>query len=254
MVALQGRRIQITADWVLRARGKMMKNKANGPADCLVTEMLQCSPLETVYEVTHWFEKRFRGECPAQKLAKFCAWCFSRNLTPSLRKDFRGLRAIALLSVFSEWYTTVLVDLLHEEKEPVEWKALHVGAERGVNSEHMQEAMLPNILQNHWEWQEDHPIHLQPALSRSNTAFMASLDVKTAFAVAKPSVVSKILTLTGVPGHLAAALLAEMQDVRGSACCENYETSGQVFEVYPPGWCGGSGILGTCGQICVVES
>ena len=31
------------------------------------------------------------------------------------------------------WYTTVLVDLPHEEKEPVEWKALHVGAERGVN-------------------------------------------------------------------------------------------------------------------------
>ena len=35
LVALQGRRIQITADWVLRARGKKMKNKANGPADCL---------------------------------------------------------------------------------------------------------------------------------------------------------------------------------------------------------------------------
>ena len=36
-----------------------MKNKANGPADCFVTEMLQ---LETVYEVPHWFEKRFKGE------------------------------------------------------------------------------------------------------------------------------------------------------------------------------------------------
>ena len=47
-VALRGRRIQITADRVLRARGKMMKNKANGPADCLVTEMPQCLPMETV--------------------------------------------------------------------------------------------------------------------------------------------------------------------------------------------------------------
>ena len=36
---------------VLRARGKMLRNKANGPADCLVTEMLQCVPTETVYEV-----------------------------------------------------------------------------------------------------------------------------------------------------------------------------------------------------------
>ena len=53
---------------------------------------------------------------------------------------------------------------------------------------------------------------------------MASLYVKTAFDVAKPPVVSKILTLTGVHGHLTAALLVEMQDVRGSA---SFETSGR---------------------------
>ena len=41
--------------------------------------------------------------------------------------------------------------------------------------------------------------------------FMARLDVKTAFDVAKPSVVSKTLTLTRVHGNLTAALLAEMQ-------------------------------------------
>ena len=46
---------------------------------------------------------------------------------------------------------------------------------------------------------------------------MASLDVKTALDEAKPSVVSKILTLTGVHGHLTAAVLAEMLDVWGSA-------------------------------------
>ena len=51
---------------------------------------------------------------------------------------------------------------------------------------------------------------------------MESLGVKTAFDVAKPSVVSKIRTRTG--GHLTAALLAEMQDVRGSASFENCET------------------------------
>ena len=39
-----------------------------------------------------------------------------------------------------------------------------------------------------------------------------------------PSVVSKIVTLTGVHGHLTAALLADMQDVQGSACFENSET------------------------------
>ena len=53
---------------------------------------------------------------------------------------------------------------------------------------------------------------------------MESLGVKTAFDVAKPLVVSKILTRTGVHGHLTAALLAEIQDVRGSASFENCET------------------------------
>ena len=57
-VTLQGRRVTITVDKVLRARGKMLRNKANGSVDCLVTEMLQCLPTETVYEVAHWSDKR----------------------------------------------------------------------------------------------------------------------------------------------------------------------------------------------------
>ena len=53
--------------------------------------------------------------------------------------------------------------------------------------------------------------------------YMARLDVKTAFDVAKPLEVSKILSLIGAHGHVVAALLAEMQDVKGSACFENCE-------------------------------
>ena len=78
------------------------------------------------------------------------------------------------------------MDLLHEEKEPVEWRRLHVGAERGVNCEHMQ-ALVTNIFQRHWEWQEDSRTDLQPGLFRYNAA---SLDVKTAFDVAKSTMVS----------------------------------------------------------------
>ena len=55
-------------------------------------------------------------------------------------------------------------------------------------------------------------------------AFMASLALKTAVDVAKLPVVAKRLTLSGVHGHLTAALLAEIQDVRGSASFENSET------------------------------
>ena len=48
--------------------------------------------------------------------------------------------------------------------------------------------------------------------------------MKTDFDVAKPVVVSKIVTLTGVHEHLTATLLAEMPNVRGSASFEKCET------------------------------
>ena len=53
---------------------------------------------------------------------------------------------------------------------------------------------------------------------------IASLDVKTSFDVAKHSVVSKVLSLTGAHGHVVAALLSELQDVQGSPCFDNCET------------------------------
>ena len=153
-VAFQGRRVTITVDKVLRARGKMLRNKANGSAYCLVTEMLRCFSTETVYEVAHWFDKRLKRDCRAPEAWEILRLVFLKKLDVKFEKGPRGFRAIALLSLFSRGYTTVLVDVLHEEKEPVEWKRLHVGAERGVNCEHM-DALVTNIFQRHWEWQED---------------------------------------------------------------------------------------------------
>ena len=63
LVDLQGTRRQITAERVLRARGKMMKNKANGLADCLVTEMLQCLPIETSAHVRQKMEPKSTDCC-----------------------------------------------------------------------------------------------------------------------------------------------------------------------------------------------
>ena len=83
-----------------------------------------------------------------------------------------------------------------------------------MNCEYVH-GLFTNPLQKRWEWRERR---------RKDLVCMASLDVKTAFDVAKPSVVSKILSLIGTHGHVVAALLAEMQDVQGSACFENCET------------------------------
>ena len=173
--------------------------------------------------VTHWFQKRFQGDCRAPEAWRILRLVFLKKPDARLEKGLRGFRAIALLSVFSKWYNKVLVDLLHEEKEPIQWLSLHVGAERGVNCEHMH-SLLTNLLQKHWEWQENRRKDLEPRTFKYKTMYMASLDVKTAFDVAKPSVVSKILSLIGTHGHVVAALLAQMQVVKGSACFENCET------------------------------
>ena len=102
LAVLKGRHIQISVDRVLSARAKMMKNKANGPADCLVKEMLQCT----------------RSRTSSRSGSR-------ESVGPQRRGKFFAL-SIALLSVFSKWCTTVLVDLLQEEKEPIEWRSLHV--------------------------------------------------------------------------------------------------------------------------------
>ena len=145
---------------------------------------------------------------------------FLKKPDARLEKGLRGFPVIALLSVFSKWYTTVLVDLLQEEKDPIEWMSLHVGAERGVNCEHTQ-GLMTNLLQKHWKWQENRRKDLEPGKFKYKAMYMASLDVKTAFHVAKPSVVSKILSLIGTHGHVVAALLACIRQggVGRHQCC-----------------------------------
>ena len=65
-----------------------------------------------------------------------------------------------------------------------------------MNCEHVQ-ALVTNIIQRHWEWQEDRRVDLQPGRFIYHTAFTASLDEKTSFGEARPAVFLKILTLTG---------------------------------------------------------
>ena len=67
-----------------------------------------------------------------------------------------------------------------------------------------------------------------------------------------PAVVSNILTLTGVHGHVAAALLAEMQDVRGSASFENIETEFRSSKCIRQDGVESPGAVGTCSYIRVV--
>ena len=222
-VALQEREVTITVDRVLRGTSRVPRNKAIGPADRLVTEMLQCLPTETAYEVTHWFDKRFKGECRAPEAWKVLPFVSLKKPDAKLGKGFRGFRAIALLSVFSKWYTTVLVDMLHSGKEPSEWKRLHVGAERRINCEHMQ-ALVTNMFQRRWEWQEDRRVDLQPRRYNYNTVFRGKPGCQDGIQRGQAPSGIKDAPLKGVHGHLTVTLLVEMQDVWGSACFQISET------------------------------
>ena len=65
--------------------------------------MLQCLSTETVYEVAHWFDQRFRGECRALEAWKVLRLVFlKKKPDATLEKSLRGFRTIALLSVFSK--------------------------------------------------------------------------------------------------------------------------------------------------------
>ena len=94
--------------------------------------------------------------------------------------------------------------IVYTRRRSHETGRLHVGAERGVNCEHMQ-ALVTKIFQRHWERQEERQTDLQPSMYRNNRAFMASLDVKTALDVAKPSVAFETLILTGSSGAAMSA-------------------------------------------------
>ena len=161
----------------------------------------------------------FRRECCNVPRRKMCARLFTGSSSVSeesvvsqawkvlrlvffkkpdikLEMGLRGFRAIALFSVCGTrpfWWTCCM-----RRRSRLNGKALRVGARRGVNCEHMQ-ALVMNFL--------------LPVRFRFDTTLMASLDVKRLPMWLDPSVISQVLTLSGVHGHQTAALLAEMQDV-----------------------------------------
>ena len=156
--------------------------------------MLQCLPLETSYESLALVREAVQRGLPGTRRTEISTLGLPQKTRCQFRKkEPRGIRTIALLSVFSKWFTTVRVDLLQVGKEPIEgWK--------GVNCKHVQ-ALLTKILQRRWSgrqtagpiWNRDSPDTRRPSWQ--------AWTKKTAFDVAKPTVVSKLLSLTGVHGQ-----------------------------------------------------
>ena len=159
---------------------------------------------------------------------------FHENPMPGKKKGLRGFRAIALLCVFSKLYTTVLVDLLHEEKDLIEW-SLHVGGrERSQLRAHLADEYIaealgvaersPDRFGTRTRQIQDglHGKREDPQWCRRYGHVGGSIGIDA--------------------GRPRFGLLRELSD------------GVLVFEVHPPRRSGGSSIVGSRGQIRVMES
>ena len=190
--AMEGRTVQITVDLMVQARAKMSDNKVNGPEDAIASEMINQLPLEKIYTITKCFQQRFMVQMESPSSWKIVKLVFLRKLDAEPKKGIRSYRAIALSSVMSRWCASCVILRLEKEKEPEIWKTLHIGGVEGKSCQHLQ-VMITNLLQKHWDWQEER----NPMLKRGSvvrpTMYLASLDIKTAFDEARPKHVAKIM-------------------------------------------------------------
>ena len=111
LAALQGQHLQITVNRVLPARRKMMKNKANRPADCVVTAMLQCLQTEDSVRGRALVREAIQRRMSGPRGVEDSSPCVSEGgRRPSLRRDFAASAQLPCLPYFQSgtrpsWWT-----------------------------------------------------------------------------------------------------------------------------------------------------
>ena len=85
----------------------------------------------------------------------------------------------------SKWYASCLLLRLEKEKEHGKCKNLHVGGVDGISCQHLQ-VMVTNLPQKHWERLEERNPVMRHGTEVRPTRYLAILEIKTAFEVAKP--------------------------------------------------------------------
>ena len=95
---------------------------------------------------------------------------------------------------------------------------------------------MTQLLQKHWEWQEDRRPMMRPGSVVRPTMYLASMDIKTAFDVARPKHTAKIMDDHDVHGWIIAALLREMMGLEELATFESMESKFSFVRCI----CGGS--------------
>ena len=88
----------------MKARAKLSDNKANGPEDAIVSEMIKRLPMEKIYTITRCFQESFTTLMESPRSWRTVKLVFLRKLDAAPKKGIRSYRGIALTSVMSKWY------------------------------------------------------------------------------------------------------------------------------------------------------
>ena len=166
-------------DLVLQARAKLSDNKVNGPEDAIVSEMITKLPMEKIYIIARCFQERFMGQMESPSSWKVVKLVFLKKSDAVPTKGIRNYLAIALTSVMSKWYASCVLLRLEKGTEPGKLRILHTGGVKGISCRHLQ-VMMTDVIQKHWEWQEEkNPVMKHRTVVRT-TMYMASLDIRKA--------------------------------------------------------------------------
>ena len=112
-----------------------------------------------------------------------------------------------------KWCATYVVLRLDRERELEGWKQLHVSGIDGISCQHLQVLMTQPLLK-HWEWQEDRVKNVWHDNEKKPTMYLANMDIKTAFDMARPKHIAKLVVDQDFHGWLTAALFREMADLK----------------------------------------
>ena len=113
---------------------------------------------------------------------------------------------------------------LGKKKKNLEsWRRLHVGDIDGTSCQRLQ-VMMTQLLQKHWEWQENRRPMMRHRSVIRPTMYLASMDIKMAFDVARPKHIARIVEDHDVHGWIIAAFLREMAGLEGQATFECVES------------------------------
>ena len=105
---------------------------------------------------------------------------FLRKADAAPTEGMRSYRAIALTLVMSKWYASCILLRLEREKEREKWKKLHIGGLDVISCQHLQ-VMVTNMIQKHWEWQEERNPVMRHGTVVGPTMYLASLKIKDGY-------------------------------------------------------------------------